>query len=199
MQKRSRPNVGLRKEHPDCRSVPEQDLWICALSFRHSAKKLAEAFQSDPFPFMDYAAYPVVFMYRHALELSLKALVLGEGGNVLTVRPDSLLIYKTHSVCRLAQFVTQIVTGLGWGPEFKCQGVENLADFKAVIEDVNAVDPESYAFSLPDDRDATGPFSVPDFARKMDSLLDLLNSTVEAIAAEWNMRSEVADAGAAGR
>ena len=127
------------------------------------------------------------------MELSLKALVLGEGGNVLTIRPDSLLIYKTHSVCRLAQFVCQIVTALGWGPEFKCQGVENLVDFKALIEEVNAVDPESYAVSLPDDREAQGPFSVPTFAKKMDSLLDLLNSTVEAIAVEWDSRSALAD------
>ena len=62
MQKRSRPNVGLCNEHSDCHSVPGQDLWICALAFHCAAKKLAEAFQFDPFPFMDFAAYPVVFM-----------------------------------------------------------------------------------------------------------------------------------------
>jgi len=47
-------------------------------------------------------------MYRHALVLHLKALVLGEGGNFLATRPDALSAHKTHSVSWLAQFVCQI-------------------------------------------------------------------------------------------
>jgi len=69
-------------------------------------------------------------MYRHALVLHLKALVLGEGGNFLATRPDALSAHKTHSVSWLAQFVCQIITGLKWEMEFKCEGVEDLADFK---------------------------------------------------------------------
>jgi hypothetical protein len=38
------------------------------------------------------------------------------------------------------------VTALKWENEFKCEGIENLADFKAIIEDVNSVDPGPYAF-----------------------------------------------------
>jgi len=34
---------------------------------------------------------PVVFTYRHALELLLKAIVLGEGGNFLATKPDRSL------------------------------------------------------------------------------------------------------------
>jgi len=143
---------------------------------------------------MDFAAYPVVFVYRHALELNMKALVLGEGGNFLTIRPDPLTIHKTHSVCWLAQFVCQIVTALGWQDEFRCKGIENLVEFKAFVEGMSSVDPGSYVFSLPEDRDAEGPFSVPDFAQKMDALLDLLDLTAEALAVELDVRSEVAEA-----
>ena len=139
MQKRSRPNVGLRDEQPDCRNVLEHDFWIYPRSFQYAAKKLVEAFQSDPFPLMDFAAYPVVFVYRHALELNMKALVLGEGGNFLTIRPDPLTIHKTHSVCWLAQFVCQIVTALGWQDEFRCKGIENLVEFKAFVEGMSHI------------------------------------------------------------
>jgi hypothetical protein len=80
--------------------------------------------------------------------------------------------------------------------EFKCEGIENLADFKAVIEELNAVDPGSYVFRLP--VSAEGQDSAPgrvnttfrDFARRMDSLLGLLDSTTDALAAEWDLRSE---------
>src|SRR6202035_4508052 len=98
------------------------------------------------------------------------------------------------SVCWLAQFVCQIVTALGWQDEFRCKGIENLVEFKAFVEGMSSVDPGSYVFSLPEDRDAEGPFSVPDFAQKMDALLDLLDLTAEALAVELDVRSEVAEA-----
>ena len=74
-------------------------------------------------------------MYRHALELHLKALILGDGGNFLVTKPDRLSVYKTHSVSWLAQFVCQIVTALNWEKEFRCDGIETLADFKIFVED----------------------------------------------------------------
>ena len=123
-------------------------------------------------------------MYRHALELYLKAIVLAEGGNFLKTRPDRISIGKTHSVSWLAQFVCQIVTALGWQEEFKCQGIENLDDFKAIIESVNEVDPGQYVFRFPGEPEAQASFNVRKFARRMDALLELLDSTADALAAE---------------
>jgi hypothetical protein len=71
--------------------------------------------------------------------------------------------------------------------EFKCEGIENLADFKAVIEELNGVDPGFYRFRLPVDPHAHASFR--DFVKKMDALLELLDSTADALAAEWDMRS----------
>ena len=77
-----------------------------------------------------------------------------------------------------------------WEKEFKCEGIENLAEFKAVIEELNAVDPGSYVFRPP--VSAVGQDSLPgrlnltirEFARRMDALLELLDSTADALAAE---------------
>jgi hypothetical protein len=173
------------------RNVPPQDLFLHARSFHAAGKKLVEMLEFDSGPFTDLAACcPVVFLYRHALELHLKAIVLGEGGNFLATMPDPLSIHKTHSVSWLSQFVVQIVTALKWEPEFKCQGVESLDDFKAVVEEVNSVDAGSYAFWLPVEAEAKGCFDVRGFATRMDALLALLDATADGLAAEWDLRSE---------
>ena len=178
------------------RNVPEQDLWLYARSFHTAAQTLASAFQADANLFADSAASPVVFMYRHALELHLKAIVLGEGGNFLTTKPDRISVSKSHSLSWLAQFVSQIITAVKWEAEFHCDGVETLSDFKGVVEGLNAVDPGSYVFRLPvsavgqEDGLGGGGSTIGDFARRMDALLELLDSTGDALAAEWDLRSE---------
>ena len=182
-------NPGPHKAVVNRHNVPAKDLFLYARSFHKAAKALA-AFQPDASLLADVDVSPVVFMYRHALELHLKALVLGDGGNFLATKPDTLSVHKTHSLSWLAQFVCQIITAVKWEKEFKCEGVENLADFKAVIEDLNAVDPGSYVFRLPisavgqDSLSGRLNLTICDFARRMDALLELLDSTADALASE---------------
>src|ERR1035437_3554133 len=158
-------------------NVPAKDLFLYARSFHKAAKAVAGALQLDASPFADSDVSPVVFMYRHALELHLKAVVLGDGGNFLATKPDSLSVQKTHSVSWLAQFVCQIITAVKWEKEFKCEGVETLADFKAVVEEVNSVDPGSYVFRCPVDPQSES--SVVEFPKKMDAVIRLLESTAD--------------------
>jgi hypothetical protein len=126
-------------------------------------------------------------MYRHAIELSLKSIVLGGGGNFMASKPDRISVSKSHSVSWLAQFVWQIVKALKWEQEFKCRGVETLAGFKAIIEEINFVDPGSYVFRLP--IDPLSKSSLMEFAGRMDALMGLLEATGDALAAEWDLRS----------
>lgn len=190
-------NPGLHNSVSNWRNVSERDLWLYARSFHSAAKKLAGALEVDSGPMSDFDPCPVVFMYRHAVELHLKALVLGEGGNFLATKPDHLSVYKTHSVSWLAQFVCQSVTALKWEMEFRCEGVENLADFKAIIEEINSLDP-GYAFRCPGKTEGPGSvpgqlaFSVREFARRMDAILGLLDSTADALAATWDMQNGTA-------
>jgi hypothetical protein len=145
-------------QHPcilDWHNVPEEEFFLYARAFRAAAKTMALAVELAPGP-PKFAACPVVFMYRHALELHLKALILGDGGNFLVTKPDRLSVYKTHSVSWLSQFVCQIVTTLNWQREFRCEGIETLADFKTFVEDVNSVDPGPYSFRYPVGTEALG-------------------------------------------
>ncbi len=175
---------------PKSHSVQPKDHYLYARSFHSAAKTLATASQVGDSLFPEADAGAVVFVYRHALELFLKAIVLGEGGNFLETKPDPISVGKTHSLSWLAQFVCQIVTALKWEAQFTCEGIQSFADFKAIMEDMSATDPGSYLFRFPAVIAEQGPTGVREFARRMDALLDLLDATAGALAAEWDMRSE---------
>jgi len=169
------------------RTEPRDDgLYLCAQAVHRAAKKLAGTLQLGSNPLGEFDAYPVFHMYRHAVELHLKAMVLGQGGNFLTSKPDSISVRKTRSVSWLAQFVVQIITTLKWENEFRCEGVEDLAAFKSLIEEVNGIDTGHPMFTAPGD-----PATIlPAFVRRLDALLDLLDSTADALAAEWDLPNE---------
>src|SRR5207253_1537925 len=112
------------------------------------------------------------------------------------VEPDTMSLYTTRSVSWLAQFACHIVTAMRREHEFRCEGVENLGDFKALIESINSVDPASYTFRSPVDPPSES--NVHEFGRRMDAVLDLLSSTIDAMAAERLLRADDVDAGAQG-
>jgi hypothetical protein len=172
----------------NCHHVPPGDLFFYAQSFHKAAKSLAAAFQPVASLLPESDASPVVFLYRHALELHLKAIILGEGGNFLAPKPDHISVSKSHSISWLAQFVSRIVTVLNWENEFKCEGIESLADFRAVVEEVNSVDPSGYICRSP--LKEPSHQTVQEFAHRMDALIELLAATADGLAAEWDMRTD---------
>ncbi len=181
------------------RSIPNNDLFLYARSFHKAAKTLAGALGLNTGPFIDPNTYPVVLMYRQAVELHLKALVLGEGRNFLRMKPDPASIDRIHSLHRLAQIVCQIVAAVGWQRSFTCEGVADLADFRVVIDELNAVESGScvlrYAVVNQSGTTADGnlTFDVRSFVRQMDAVIDLLEATTDALAAAWDFRSEAGE------
>jgi len=169
---------------------PEQ-LSLYAHAFHNSAKTLASAFHATPTPFPNIEVSPVVLMYRHSVELQLKAIVLGSGGNFLPEKPDVISVHQSHAVNWLAQFIRQIITALQWQHAFTCDGIQSLADFKAAIDQINLVDPGTYIY-LPEAKDSvpgSGKLTFSEFTRRMDALLEFLSHTADALAAEWDLRS----------
>jgi len=127
----------------------------------------------------------------------LKELV-NEGGKFLPSPTDPITLYKTHSLRWLAQIVCQIIKAVRWEGEFKCENIASLADFSAIVNELESLDPVSIAVhAVSRARDGSvpqqlQPATVVKFAEKLDRLLDLLNSTVDALAAEWDLRSGLA-------
>jgi len=189
---------------PDPKAVPPLDerhwhnggdieIGFYAQSLHKAAKKLIATLDLTPNPKTTWDAAPVVLLYRQAVELQLKSLV-GEGTNFLKSPTDHITLAKTHSLRWLAQIVCQIIKAVKWEKEFRCEGVSSLADFSALVDELEALDPVIVAmrpgnrrpdFSVPQQLQ---PPNVVRFAKRLDALLDLLAATADGLAAEWDLQ-----------
>lgn len=178
------------------------EIALYARSLHQAAKALIRTLDLQPNPKTAWDACPVALLYREAIELHLKELV-DEGSNFLKERTDPVSLCKTHSLRWLAQIVCQIIKEVRWENEFKCDGVSSLADFSALVNELEALDPVAVAVH-PGNRRSDGwmpqqlqPPNVVQFAKKLDGLLDLLAATADALAATWKevLGKDVFDAG----
>jgi hypothetical protein len=165
-----------------------------ARSLQKAAKTLVGKLERDQSARTDLGAGPVVLLYRQALEIHLKLLV-GEGGNFLRSPIDHITLSKTQSLRWLAQIVCQIIRKVGWESEFKCEGVSSLVEFSALVNEVEIFDPVSRAVRHSRTGDPHSisqyfrTFDIFQFAKSLDALLTLLDSTADALAAESDQRT----------
>jgi hypothetical protein len=189
---RPKENTGGRQ--PNWHNGADVEIRLYARSLQNAAKTLVEGLELDQNSTTIWDASPVVVLYRQALEIHLKLLV-GEGSNFLKPRTDPISLYRTHSLRWLAQIVCQIIKTVGWEGDFKCEGLVSLADFSALVNEVESSDPITRAVhpsslgvgsSVSQNPHA---FNVVGIAKRMDALLDLLDVTADALAATWDRRA----------
>ena len=191
----TKPKAVFQSDERSWHNGGDIEIGLYARSLQKAAKTLIATLNLKPDPKTAWDACPAIPLYRQSVELHLKALV-GEGSNFLPSPTDSISLYKTHSLRWLAQIVCQIIKAARWEDEFKCEGIATLADFSAVVNELEALDPVSIAVhSGSRARDGSVPHqlqppNVVQFAKKLDGLMDLLDSTADALAAEWDLRSE---------
>jgi len=171
------------------------EIGLYARSLHKAAKTLIATLDLKPNPKTAWDACPAILLYRQSVELYLKALI-GEGSNFMSSPTDPITLCKTHSLRWLAQIVCQIIKAIRWENQFKCEGIATFADFSAVVSELEALDPVSIAVqSGSRARDGSVPHQLQPpnlvrFAKQLDFLLTLLDLTADALAAEWNLRSE---------
>ena len=176
------------------------ELHLYARSLRRAVKTLIVNLDLRPNPVSGWDAAPIILLYRQALELQLKELV-GEGSSLLQNPVDPLTLYKTHSLRWLAQIGCQIIKTAGWEAKFTCEGVADLAAFSALIGELEATDPVvSAVMSIDRRRDGSvppllQPQNVVSLSKRLDSVLDLLDATTDALAAEVTEASEAGEFG----
>jgi hypothetical protein len=170
------------------------EIMMYARSLHRTAMKLASSLDLRPNPNSAWDACPVILLYRQAVELHLKMLV-GEGSTFLPSPTDPITLYKTHSLRWLAQIVCQIIKTVGWEKEFKCEGVASLAEFSALVNELEALDPVSCAVQSSKGARAGSvppqlqPPNVVRLAGKLDGLLSLLDAATDALTATWEKMS----------
>lgn len=138
-------------------------------------------------PIDDFRAYPVVFLYRHALELYMKAVILVAAPmlkikDIVEINRENLL--KTHSLDTLRQKLEQVFEAYEWDWDLGTPHFSTLEDFRKIILELHEVDKGSYTFRYP--LDTKGDSSLTPYFKfnlfEFCSILDCLFPILEGIA-----------------
>jgi hypothetical protein len=167
--------------------TPEKEFTFFAEAFYKVAQEVVAALRQNnlfgTIPIEDFRAYPVVFLYRHALELYMKAVIL-VGAPMLAVKEmteiDRHRLLKTHNLELLREDLEQVFEAFEWDWNLGTSHFKSLDDFRKIIAELHAVDAGSYAFRYP--LDTKGKASLPtrfsfdlfEFCEVLDSLFPVL-------------------------
>jgi len=128
----------------------------------------------DGWPLHDFLAYPVVFLYRHALELHMKAIILA-GAPVFVLRKqpqiDRNVLFNDHSFERLGHDFERVFGEFRWSWDFGYDELRSIADFRDLLRQFQAVDARSVAFRYPQNMPRGFRVNVFRFADLLDPLL----------------------------
>jgi hypothetical protein len=175
---------------------PIDDLTAFALGYRKSGRSLATNIAASH-GYADYDGYPILFLYRHALELYLKAVVYRGArliGLVSQKTIDTNRLFERHDLSRLLPAIRAIFSQMGW--DFEGSGLDSFDDFSDLIQSIDSIDPDSSAFRYPVNR--TGAASLPqhfvvnvvEFSFSMERLLNFLEGAAIGINENWQAEAE---------
>jgi hypothetical protein len=138
--------------------TPEEEFRYFAEAYRLVAQEAAVALRKNPhfgldgFPVDDFRAYPVVFLYRHALELYMKAVIFA-GSPMLSIKGmgeiDRDRILHIHYLDELSQNLERIFNAYGWKWDLGSPYFRSIDDFREIIDEFHAVDLLSDTFRYP--------------------------------------------------
>ena len=147
----------------------------------------------------DYEGYPILFLYRHALELYLKALVY-RGAQLLGLISEEKLnterLLTSHKLTGLLPAIEAIFKAVEWEWDFEVSGLKSFDDFAELINEIEKIEPRSdgFRYSVPTIGEAALPkhfvVNVIGFGKKMDALLDVLSGAVTGLEERWDETAE---------
>lgn len=168
-------------------------------AFHRAGKQLVQQVDSERWHY-DLDVVPIVFLYRHALELHLKSIVLiGRKLFSLEGRPDPFTgdPLGCHAMTRLLEAATTIFEYMGWKWEGELKGLGTYVDVESLIHEFDAVDSGSYTFRYPTDRkgrDSVKPhftFDVAELAKKLDPIVEYLSGASIGLDDAWDTMASV--------
>jgi hypothetical protein len=182
------------------------DLSAFAAGYHEAGKTLISKMESVA-GYRDYEGYPILFLYRHALELYLKAIVY-RGAQLLGLisdeKPNTEKLLTSHKLTRFLPTIEAIFRAVEWKWDFDVSGLKSFDDFADLIREfadlireIEKIDPQSYCFRYPVTTTGEAPLSkhfvvnVVNFGKNMDSVLDLLSGAVTGLQEQWDDTAEV--------
>lgn len=171
---------------------PEEQLKFYAEAFHGAGKKLASQYE-DEWPLSSFEACVIIYLYRHAFELYLKA-VLVNGCDLLLWRGkppiDLDKVIGEDSRHILTDFVPdleRVFQEAGWGWDMGIDGFRSRKNFTGIIAEFDKHDRRSFAFrySMDKKRRAALPrhfsFGMVNFVSLMDPLLEALHGATDGL------------------
>jgi hypothetical protein len=166
---------------------PINELHIFADGYHRAGKELVEKLLVDSGYGCNYLTFPILFLYRHSLELYFKAIVYTGGrllGLITSEKIDDKKLLSKHELTIWLPAIKKIFDHMGWEKDFQAIGIDTFDDFKKLIEEIEKIDPGSYSFRYPVTK--KGDASLPDeiifnpigFGKKMDQVLQFLEGAV---------------------
>jgi hypothetical protein len=164
---------------------PQDEFGPYAEAYHRAAKILAKRLHRAS-GYMDTDALPVVFLYRHALELTLKAILLVGFGSPLGEKykitaDDIKAALASHSLAPMFLQTVRVFKAakIKWCPDIP--GFSTEAEMSQSLREFDKIDRKAVAFRYPTDRQLDGNlrthfcFDLFDFAARMDLVLSTLN------------------------
>lgn len=174
-------NKGHRNTVLNWHGAPENEFQLYGEAFWHAAKKLLENEQLDIAPIASFDASVIVYLYRHALELHLKEILIGRGSELVDPSPTAETVMNaSHSLTKLLPDVRRILVECGWDKDFG-PNAATFDDFVMIVEEFERADPGSFSFRYPVTKKLKPSledhftFSVRQFAAVMDEMLTALS------------------------
>ena len=169
-------------------SNPVTDFGIWGRGYTEAAKRLRESLLSGPRG-GDNDTYPVVFLYRHALELYLKGIMVA-ANHVVGLKSQLEFVEALRSDHRLLPLF-QAASRLLLRSFPDDPGISDfLAKLKKVVTDLNGVDPGSFSFRYPVntefERPAGGSITMGliELGQGMDEVLEAFDTIETALQVE---------------
>jgi hypothetical protein len=175
---------------------PINDLAPFAKGYHLAGKRLAKMLEDS---YADYDGYPILFLYRHALELYMKAIIY-QGAQLLVLRdlepPNMSRLFSDHHLSTFLPRIKIIFDRIGWTWDNEIAGISSYEEFKDLIEGIEELDDDSYCFRYPTDtkgKEALNHHTIVNaigFSHNMDQILDLLEAAITGINAEFDAVAE---------
>ena len=167
--------------------APQEEFDVYGESFHRAGKALVNELRDrQHWPNTDVC--PVIFLYRHAIELQLKAVLLS-GHDIMRIQNkpfpegEDSHIFKDHNLTRLTPAVRTIFLEVGWNPDqTNTPGLETMDDVERELKVMQDLDPNSFRFRYPLDRqgnpslDSNFYVEVFKLVEKWDVLLEFLDA-----------------------
>jgi hypothetical protein len=174
---------------------PKSEFYFYVRPYHEAARTLARR-AIERRAFRDLDALPIVFLYRHALELAVKAVIV-HGNQRMALSGEGLpeeRLWRTltgHRLSTLLPLLRHVLDFVDWEWTWEDPAIGTFPDVCEVISQLEQIDPLSFAFRYPTDVRGNGSvpegfqFSLFHFVHRIDPLVEAFDTAAFGLRAEY--------------